>query len=148
LFFKPKKKLIMDPIKLLLTFTGTVFAIAAIFCAQVTFYEPKDRKFFGIPIGLIGAIGYAVTGIASILNLYVYYPLVVIILVVTLLLIFKSIRLRRTCMFCVACWIINVCICGEAYVSITSSPKETTQNYLGCFYFPSFILKSVQIYLF
>lgn len=104
--------------RIALLFAGAVCAFAAIFCAQSTFENPKDRKFFGIPIGIIGILGYVCMAVVLNYNmLMVYYALVFITALITILLIVKSIRLRSACPACVACWVINIALIWNAYTS-------------------------------
>lgn len=88
---------------------GIFFSAFAILCAMATFENPADRSFFGIPIGLIGVIGYIFMLFIRLLDKTTLFKILVALTgVITILLVVKSFTLGTACMFCVACWILNI----------------------------------------
>ncbi len=87
---------------------GMFFAVASISCAKITFKDPKDRNLFGVPFGVIGLGGYVLMLILISSNLIAFYILMLFTILTTPWFIAKSIRLKKFCIYCGTCWLINV----------------------------------------
>ncbi|MBP9715246.1 MAG: hypothetical protein KBD52_02035 [Candidatus Pacebacteria bacterium] len=95
---------------IVLLILGVFLALGARICAKVTFKNPKDREVLGVPTYLLGLSGYVMMLIAVNTDMVTFYSLLTITIVVTLLLMVKSMMLKRLCPFCAACWGVNLAL--------------------------------------
>lgn len=98
-------------------FTGSVLGIALSLGSALCLYgclrgkvDPESVKIFGIPIFLIGILGYVLIIITTLFDGFqvINLALIVIAALFVPFLLYKSISIRLFCPFCVAAWITNV----------------------------------------
>ncbi len=94
----------------ILLFAGMPLALFAINCAKATFENPRDRNLLGIPFGVFGFFGYLSMLIALNTDMVFFYVLIGVAALVTPIFMWKSIRLRKLCPFCVSCWAVNIAL--------------------------------------